>query len=295
MKKKILIIGSGGMLGWQVSKYFSNKSFDLTLTYRRLKHKKKLQRIIKKSKNIKWRKFDILKTNSNKLNSLLKKFDYIINCAGIIKPEINERSPDSIFNSLKVNSYFPHLLNKQKKKNTKVFQIATDCVYDGSKGNYEENFFHNANDIYGKSKSMGEVNAENFYNIRVSIIGKEIKDFKSLLSWFINSKNKKVDGYVNHLWNGITTLAYAKIIYSLIKNNIHLPNVLHILPKNKISKFELLKLFSKKFLKKKILKTISLKKIDRTLSTIHPSLVKKIWIGSDYKKIPTIQELVSEI
>jgi dTDP-4-dehydrorhamnose reductase len=283
------------MLGWQVSKYFSNEFFDLTLTFRRRENKIKLQKIIRKSKNIEWKKFDILKTNSIKLNIFLKKFDYIINCAGIIKPEINEMCSSSILNCLKINSYFPHLLNEQKRKETKVFQIATDCVYDGQKGMYNENFSHDALDVYGKSKSMGEVNAENFYNLRVSIIGKEIKDFKSLLSWFLRSKNKKINGFQDHLWNGITTLAYAKFVHSIIRNKFHLPNVLHILPKNQLSKFELLKLFSIKFFNIKILKKISSKRINRTLSTIHSQLIKKIWLKSDYKKVPTIQELINEI
>lgn len=294
MKKKILIIGSGGMLGWKVSEYFSNKFYPITLTYRNEQDKNNLSKIIKK-KNIKWKKLDILKINNKKFKNFLKKFDYIINCAGIIKPEINESNSTSILNCLKINSFFPHLLNEKKKKETKVFQIATDCVYDGLKGGYNENFPHNANDIYGKSKSIGEVKAENFYNLRVSIVGKEIKGFKSLISWFLKKENKKINGFSNHIWNGITTLAFAKIVYSAIKNNISLPNTLHIIPKDIVSKFELLKYFLKFRFNVDVLKKKSTQQIDRTLKTINKKTLRKLWLHSEYKKIPTIKEIINEI
>ena len=34
--------------------------------------------------------------------------------------------------------------------------ISTDCVFNGEKGNYNENSIKNATDIYGKTKSLGE-------------------------------------------------------------------------------------------------------------------------------------------
>ena len=92
-----------------------------------------------------------------KLKEIVSNKDYIINCVGVIKPYIDESDPESIKNALDVNSLFPHILNKSIKKKTKIFQIATDCVYNGEKGKYYEKDHHNANDIYGKSKSAGEV------------------------------------------------------------------------------------------------------------------------------------------
>ena len=104
-----------------------------------------------------------------------------------------------------------NLNNKFKVKKNKIYQIATDCVYDGSNKLYSENSLHNPLDVYGKSKSLGEVDNKNFFNIRASIIGKEIKNHKSLYDWFRNqNKNSKVNGFTNHLWNGITTKSFRK-------------------------------------------------------------------------------------
>ena len=93
---------------------------------------------------------------------------------------------------LKVNDLFPIELSKYiKLKKIKLYQIATDCVYDGKAGNYDENSRHNAIDVYGKTKSLGEAKDNNFYNIRVSIIEKELNTKNSLVEWFISNKKSK--------------------------------------------------------------------------------------------------------
>ena len=47
-------------------------------------------------------------------------------------------------------------------KKTKIFQIATDCVFSGKIGGYNELSNHDDLDIYGVSKSMGEVKKRKF-------------------------------------------------------------------------------------------------------------------------------------
>ena len=282
---KVLILGVDGMLGHGVKKAFQNSSLEMYYTSRR-----------NYPHNTNLLKYEAGVDNDSDLSKKLSEIDYVINCIGVIKPEIKNKDSASILNSIKINSLFPHLLNKLAIDNgVKVIQIATDCVYDGLKGGYNENFPHNANDIYGKSKSIGEVRAQNFYNLRVSIVGKEIKGFKSLISWFLKTENKKINGFSNHTWNGITTLAFAKIVYSAIKNNISLPNTLHIIPKDVVSKFELLKYFLKFRFNVDVLKKKSTQQIDRSLKTINKKTLRKLWLHSEYKKIPTIKEIINEI
>ena len=76
-------------------------------------------------------------------------------------------------------------------KNVKIYQIATDCVFSGTVGNYNEMAKHDALDVYGKTKSLGEVNIKNFFNIRVSIIGKELDTKNSLVEWFLSNEKKE--------------------------------------------------------------------------------------------------------
>jgi dTDP-4-dehydrorhamnose reductase len=298
MKKKILIIGSTGMLGSAVLNEFTTHSdFEIFATYRNKKDVELLKKKFNhKFLNVNWYKFDIKKNYQQRLKKICKRKDYIINCVGVIKPYINEEDVESIENALKINSIFPHTLNKiTHGSKTKILQIATDCVYDGIDGNYNENISHNASDIYGKSKSIGEVKFKNFFNIRCSIIGEEIKSFKSLINWFLsNPENSKLNGFTNHMWNGVTTNFFAQFILVIIKKNIKIPNLLHLTPSNILSKFKLLKIFQYKFKREdlKISKSKSKISVNRVLKTNQKKVIYKICKLMGYKKVPTVEEIV---
>ncbi len=296
-KKDILILGCTGMLGSEVLKVFNeSKKFNITASVRYKKDIKLLK--YEKFQKIKFFKFDVLKNSVQKLKNVIKKNTIIINCIGVIKPNIHEDNAKSKLDAIKINSIFPYYLNDEFAKKNKIYQIATDCVYDGSSKLYSESSPHNPLDVYGKTKSLGEVQSGNFFNIRVSIIGKEIKNNKSLYDWFQNQNiNSKVNGFTNHLWNGITTRAFGNILISIIENEIILPNKIHICPKNIVTKYEMLKLFRDKNPNKNVnINPVKAKvKINRTLSTDYKKLNNLIWNKSIYKKKPTIEKLIKEI
>lgn len=282
------------MLGHQVLKVFQNsKKFKIFATYR---SKYKLKLVERYNNHVIFFKLDVL--NKRDLNNLKKKqFDYIINCAGIIKPHVDEKNKSSILNAIKVNSEFPHIISEIFPK-SKIFQIATDCVFSGTKGNYTEDDFHDATDVYGKTKSLGEVKNNNFFNLRTSIIGKELDGNFSLIQWFLNSKkNSKLNGYNNHMWNGVTTTAFANFVLTLIKKEIKIPNFIHVIPKNMVTKFEMLINFRKFFLRNdlKVNKVNAKLAINRTLNTKYSKLVFEIWKESKYKKIPSFKDMLKEI
>ena len=298
--KSILIIGGLGMLGSQVLKEFTKTKYKIYATYR---NKIDLNKFKKEKNNKKLKvvfyKFDIKNHKKKDLEKIIYKKDFIINCAGVIKPYIDEGDFKSVENAIQINSVFPHSLSSAAKKlNTKIYQIATDCVFSGLKGNYTEYDNHDATDTYGKTKSLGEVKSPNFFNLRCSIIGHELKNNKSLIEWFKNSKKGSIlKGFNDHLWNGITTNAFAKIVRSIIDNNIQIPNNLHIIPKDKVTKYELLKSF-KKFFKRDdltIIKTKSSQTVTRTLKTNHIKKNLELWRKSLYFKIEKIDKLVEEI
>ena len=216
----------------------------------------------------------------------------------MIKPYIEENDDQSVSKAIKINSLFPHQLFNLFNGRNKIYQIATDCVFDGKTGKYNEQYPHNALDVYGKSKSLGEVKGKNFYNIRSSILGREIKSKKSLYEWFINNKkNSKLKGFQDHLWNGVTTAAFAYSLISIIENNIKLPNLIHIIPSNILNKYQMLMLFNKKVKSKKfnIKPSISKHKVDRTLSSNYSKIVKLIWHKSYYRKLPKLERLIEEL
>jgi len=250
---KIYVFGYKGMLGRYVYTYLKSKDFNVVGLSR---------------KNI-----DISDIYcEDDLNSILhyegvEKNDVIINCAGIIKSVINDNDIQSI---IIVNSLFPHYLNNvSKKEGYKLIHVTTDCVFSGKDGLYLEHSPHDCTDVYGKTKSLGEPN--NCTVIRTSIIGEEINRTRSLMEWVKSMKDKTVDGYTNHIWNGLTCLQLAKIFEDIIVNKKYWYGVRHLFSPKIISKYDLIKSISNIYNLNITINPIELSlKCARSLSTNYP-------------------------
>lgn len=273
---KIAVVGASGMLGHTVVNHLSkNKNFTIYAFTRNRK--------ICRDKNI----FYI---NYNELFSFFFPYDYLINCAGVLRTK--DKSPELISEAININALLPLKILKADLSK-KIINITTDGVFSGSTGNYLETSRHDACDVYGKTKSLGEINDQRIYNLRCSIIGKELNSSKNLLSWFLSQQDGvSINGYLNHLWNGITTLQFAKICENIIINDIKINNVQHIVPKDTVNKYELLILL-KKFYKKDItiLPIESNNPTNKILSTMSPNTNAALW---EYN-ILTIEEMISEL
>lgn len=208
-------------------------------------------------------------------------FSYVINCIGLIKPYCKD-----VGAAVRVNAAFPYTLPKG------TLHIATDCVYDGSKGDYVETDEHTALDVYGRTKSLGE--APHIHNLRCSIIGPENKNHLSLLEWFLAQET--ADGFTNHMWNGITTYHFAKICEGTIREGIKLPVLQHIVPADKVSKYELLNIINEAYdAGVKVHEAEAPEAVDRTLATLNPLLNLKLWQAAGYDEPPTVKQMVMEL
>ena len=125
MKKKILILGSAGMLGIEVLREFlKNNNFELTSTYRKRKDLILIKKVLSQDiSNVFWEKFIIKGDYEKKLKRIVKNKDYIINCIGVIKPYINEENLLSVKNAIEVNSIFPHCLKNNIDKKLKFCKL----------------------------------------------------------------------------------------------------------------------------------------------------------------------------
>ena len=222
--------------------------------------------------------------------------DVVINCIGKIKPEIESNSGGTV-DAIKVNSIFPHDL--RNVFDGQIVQIATDCVFSGKTGGYTDFSLHDAEDVYGKTKSLGEVAAEKFLNIRCSIIGRELNAQKSLVEWVLGQpEGATLNGYMNHDWNGITTHAFASVVGGLIQNSFELvtDQPIHLIPKNKVTKYQLLKQISEKFGRTdlNILGVDAPISVNRTLETTNESLNTQLWESSVFKEVPSIEVLLKK-
>lgn len=221
---RVFIFGQTGMLGKYVYSFLKKEGFN----------------VISVNRN----KLNIVNTCRHQLRTLLLsnelcEEDVIINCAGLIK----QRSEINKFDFLQVNAVFPHLLQKIcNEVGANLIHVTTDCVFNGLRGSYSELDEHDALDVYGLTKSLGE--SADATVVRTSIIGEELRNFSSLLEWVKSSKDKEVLGYTNHIWNGITCLQFAKVCKDIINTEKFWRGVKHITSPNVISKFDLVNLIS---------------------------------------------------
>ena len=250
---KVILFGSNGMLGGYIKSYFLKNNINIICLTRA--------------------DIDIATANHKIIEDKLvacgiDNDTIVINAAGLI-PQANAQKNIHDHDYLKVNSIFPSVLSTIACKfDAKLIHITTDCVFSGFRGSYNETDLHDAQDMYGISKSLGE----NLHCtiIRTSIIGEELHNKRSLLEWTIKNKNGNINGYKNHMWNGVTCLELAKIILYIIKNKLYWIGVRHIYSPSPVSKYELVSCINKTYdLNITVNEYFCDKKIDKTLTSIY--------------------------
>lgn len=275
--KKLLILGATGMLGSAVVKYLSAiPEYEVTATVRSHENK----RFLKGIGSVQIVVFDAL---TMPLDSIYGHYDYVINCIGMIKPYV----PDRIRDAIVLNALFPWNLSEWcTLGNMRLIHITTDCVYSGQKGKYVESEVHDAQDAYGKSKSLGEC-ADSAMVLRTSIVGEELHNFSSLLSWTKKQAGKMVQGYRNHFWNGVSTLEYAKVLHKIIMRDFYKAGLFHLFASDDVSKHQLLGYFNEKYNLHLKIEEYDAEPIDRTLRT-EKDLCSKL-------NIPTVRQMIMEL
>ena len=230
---RILIFGGSGMLGHQLFKYLKN-SYDVRTTLRQ--------------ETLAYKEFNIFNStnaysgvdvrSTGKLKKIFIEYhpDIVINAVGIIKqlPSAKESIP-----SIEINSLFPHQLALLcKVNNAKMIHVSTDCVFSGKKGNYRESDPTDAEDLYGRTKLLGEIGEEPCLTLRTSMIGRELFRKKSLLEWFLSQKGT-IEGFKNAIFSGFTTQELSRIIEMIITQYPTASGIYH-LSSEPISKYDLL-------------------------------------------------------
>ncbi len=233
------------------------------------------------------------------LTTLLAGAGWAFNAAGMIKQRLRDDRREDVERAVRVNALFPALLARAAgEAGARVVQIATDCVYGGARGGYAEGAPHDALDVYGKTKSLGEVAAPGVHNLRCSIVGPERRGHRSLLEWLRRQPpGATLEGWVDHRWNGVTTRAFARLCRGLVERGPALPARAHWLPADAVTKHELLTLFARALGRHdlKVLPRPSPAPVDRTLATDDPALSARLWTLAGYPGPPTIAALVEEV
>lgn len=249
-KKKVLLLGATGMAG-HVAYYYLDKTGRYEIVDVVFRNKLTSKSIV----------LDV--TDKSATEDLVKavKPDIIVNCIGVLIKG-SQQYPD---NAIYINAYFPRLLERLASEiDAKLIHVSTDCVFSGKKGNYSEDDFRDADDVYGRSKALGEIINEKDLTIRTSIIGPELKqNGEGLFHWFMQ-QDGEINGFTKAIWGGVTTLELAKAIDTAITNNLN--GLVHLSNGKGINKYDLLHLFKEIWEKNDVnVKPFEGKKVDKSL------------------------------
>ncbi len=293
-KTRVLVLGGSGMLGSMVVDVMAR---DVGLAVTATVRSDSLRdAMASRYPEAAWRTFD---PTVGIPHGLFEGQAWAVNAIGITKPLIRDDRADEVERAIEVNARAPHLMGHAAARvGTRVVQIATDCVYSGSKGAYVEGDVHDALDVYGKTKSLGEAWLDNVHHLRCSIIGPEPKDFKFLVEWFRRQpRGAAVKGFVNHQWNGVTTLQFARICRGIVHGGPTPAHLLHVVPTATLSKAEMLHEFARVYGREDItIEDVAAPTVvDRTLATSQPELNVSLWQAAGYAQPPSVPEMIREL
>lgn len=257
---KILVLGVTGMLGNAVFRVFS--ADPAHETWGTLRGQAGLRHFAQPSHGRLISGVDVL--DQDALVAVLGKVrpNVVINCVGLIKQLADAKDP---LTALPINAMLPHRLARLcNLAGARLIHVSTDCVFAGRKGNYVESDLSDAEDLYGKSKYIGELHdAPNAITLRTSIIGHELDSNHALIDWFL-AQEGSVRGFGKAIFSGLPTVELARVMKDFVLTNPALSGLYHVAA-DPIAKLELLQLVASRYGKQIEIRPDDALVIDRSL------------------------------
>lgn len=283
--RRVLVLGASGMLGSMLSRVLAqNAGIELVLTTR--------------GGDPGTIGFEAGRDRPSDLVTAAR-CEWIVNAIGMLKARIEE-DPANAAEAMAVNSGLPReLAEAARDRGARLIHPTTDGVFSGREGPYDENAVPDATDTYARTKSRGEVQAPHVQNLRCSIVGPERGSPSSLLGWALSQPpGARIAGFTDQRWNGITTWHLARLCEAIITGKAgRLPSPLHVVPRDAVTKAELLELMLLAFGRSDVTveRTSSGDRIDRTLTTRHPEALHRLWAAAGYERPPRIIAMLDEL
>lgn len=232
---RVLVLGASGMLGNAMLRVMSER--DNWTVYGTLRFPNPtLQALAPKAQLLHG-------VHADQSDSLLAAFtqscpQVVINCVGLVK---QLASADDPLEAIPINALLPHRLARLcELAQARLVHISTDCVFSGGQGNYRESEMPDAEDLYGRSKLLGEVSDRHAVTLRTSIIGHELGRDHGLIGWFL-SQQGRVKGYTKAVFSGLPTCELARVVRDYVIPNTNLHGLYHVATEP-ISKHDLLQI-----------------------------------------------------
>jgi len=240
---RVLVLGAGGMLGHKICQHLSQRGHDLVGAARSaspgLRHVLGAVDLVTG--------VDVLGDEALEAIVARSEPEWIINAVGVVK---QHAAAHDRFVSIATNSLLPHRLARLcHRTGARLIHFSTDCVFSGRKGGYEEGDPSDAEDIYGKSKYLGETDEteDNAVTLRTSMIGRELRHpTHGLVEWFLAQRGRAVNGFTRAIFSGPTTLELAKVSDLIIRRHEPISGVFHVAAEP-IAKYDLLRLLEDAF------------------------------------------------
>ncbi len=259
MNPRILILGGGGMLGHKLFQVL-REHCEVFATFRQFDDRLRETGVFDLSQVVDH--VDAWDMSSVEEAVAGTRPTWVVNCIGIVKQLDEARDPKQ---SVYVNALFPHLLSEVcVKAGARFIHISTDCVFNGKKGDYLENDPSDADDLYGKTKFLGETRSRHGLTLRTSIVGRDLFTNVSLVDWFLSERGKTVKGYEHAIYTGLSTDALSREIWRIISDHAELYGLYHV-SAAKITKLALLTLVNRFFKAGVIIEPFEGVRCDRSL------------------------------
>lgn len=259
---KILVLGVTGMLGNAVFRVFSGDAEHDT--WGTVRSNTALRNFSPQHQSHLLTGVDVL--DQDALVAVLAKVrpDVVINCVGLIKQLADAKDP---LTALPINAMLPHRLAPLcALSNARLIHISTDCVFSGGKGGYLESDISDAEDLYGKSKYIGELHdLPHAITLRTSIIGHELNSNHSLLDWFL-SQEGTTRGFSRAIFSGLPTAELARVMKDFVLPHPELNGLYHV-SADPIAKLDLLTLIASQYGKSIEIRPDAALVIDRSLNS----------------------------
>jgi len=167
--------------------------------------------------------------------------EVVINCVGATKHKTDGNDP---LMAIPLNALLPHRLARLcEAVNARLVHVSTDCVFSGKQGHYTEEDLPDTDDVYGRSKALGEVDYPNAITLRTSTIGHELQSSYGLLDWFLTQQGS-CKGFKRAIFSGLSSMEFARVIRDIVIPQPSLHGLYHVAGPA-IAKYDLLKLVAK--------------------------------------------------
>lgn len=258
---KVLVLGVTGMLGNALFRLFANdRTHEVYGAARSNEFARRFGHL--------WGERLISGVDFNDHDALLRLMlavrpSVIINCVGLVKQLAAAKDP---LYAVPINTLLPHRLAALcEAVNARMVHFSTDCVFSGTKGSYVESDIPDAQDLYGRTKLLGEVDYPHAITLRTSIIGHELSGHHSLIGWFL-AQDKPVKGFTRAIFSGLPTIELSRVVRDFVLPRPDLHGIYHV-SAAPIDKYSLLKLVADTYKKAIQLNPDGALVIDRSLDS----------------------------